>query len=76
MTILVLCKLLVGCRALQLILQTGHHRKSFFILLITMAFLQIVDAADAVSGAQGIAEMTLGSIDAAAAVIVGDTCVS
>lgn len=38
-----------------------------------MAFLQIVDAADAVSGAQGIAEMTLGSIDAAAAVIVATT---
>jgi len=47
MTILVFCKLLVGCRALQLILQTGHHRKSFFILLITMAFLQVVDATDA-----------------------------
>ena len=76
MTILVFCKLLVGCRALKLILQTGHHRKSFFILLIILAFLQIVDAADAGSDAQGVTEMTLGSIDAAAAVIVGDTCVS
>ena len=61
---------------MQLVLQTGHHRQCFFIILIILALLQIVDATDAGSDAQGIVEMTLGSIDAAAAAIIGDTCVS